>query len=89
VGAVDDRPEYAWAEGVTLKLFELPDGYQRTVVVPGGTGQPATFQVQRQGPVITVDSPDAPAGWSVAVAGTALTAEAAGPGTITLELTGS
>jgi hypothetical protein len=42
--------------------------------------------VQRQGAVITVNSPDAPAGWSVAVAGTSLTASTNGPGTIALEL---
>jgi alpha-D-xyloside xylohydrolase len=86
VGAVDDSPEYAWAEGVTLRLFELPDGYERTVTVPGGTGRPGTFWVQRQGALITVDSSDAPAGWSVAVAGTGLTAATVGPGSITLDL---
>ena len=39
--------------------------------------------------MITVDSADAPAGWSVAVAGTSLTATTNGPGTITLELSGT
>jgi alpha-D-xyloside xylohydrolase len=89
LGAVDDRPEYAWAEDVTLRLFELPDGYERTVTVPGGTGKPGTFRVVRHGEVITVGSSDAPAGWSVALAGTSLTATTNGPGTITLELSGT
>ncbi len=88
VGAVDDTPEYAWAEGVTLRLYELPDGYERTVTVPGGTGQPATFRVRRSGSVIAVTSGDAPAGWTVAVAGTELVASASGAATIELEVPG-
>lgn len=76
--AVEDTPEYAWAEGVTLRLYELPEGYERTVTVPGGTGRPGTFRVQRHGDVITVDSTDARAAWSVAVAGTSLTARRPG-----------
>jgi hypothetical protein len=73
---------------VTLRLFELPDGYERAVTVPGGTGRPGTFRVRRQGDVITVVSADAPASWSVAVAGTSLIAATTGPGTITLALSG-
>ncbi|MEO6082688.1 MAG: alpha-xylosidase, partial [Umezawaea sp.] len=86
VGAVDDTPEYAWAEGVTLRLFELPDGYDRSMTVPGGTGRPASFRVQRQGAAITVSSDDAPAGWTVAVVGTELTASVAGAATVRLKL---
>ena len=28
VGARTDRPDYDWADGVTLRLFELPDGHR-------------------------------------------------------------
>ncbi|MFZ0530809.1 MAG: alpha-xylosidase [Propionicimonas sp.] len=89
LGAVDDTPEYAWAEGVTLRLYELPDGYDRTLTVPGGTGRPATFRVRRSGTAITVSSDDAPSGWSVEVAGTGLAAAAIGPAAIGLELPGA
>lgn len=89
IGAVTDSPEYAWADGVRLQLFELPDGYDHTVTVPGGTGRPASFRVRREGSLITASSDDAPGGWSIAVAGTTLTAQARGAGTITVEVAGA
>jgi alpha-D-xyloside xylohydrolase len=37
VGAVDDRPDYDYADGVTLRLYEIPDGARVTTVIsPGG-----------------------------------------------------
>ncbi len=48
VGARTDRPDYAWADGVTLHAFELPDGYDELVVVPPSDGAAgATFRVRR------------------------------------------
>jgi len=85
VGAVEDTPEYAWADGVTLRLFELPDGHDASVHVPGGTGAPATFRVRRAGDVVTVSTGDAPGPWSVD-AGGGCTATASGPGEVRLEL---
>ncbi|GMA32476.1 alpha-xylosidase [Litorihabitans aurantiacus] len=67
VGAVTDTPEYAWADGVVLRLFELPDGYDAVTTVPGGTGAPATFRVVRDGEEVRVSSTDATAAWSVAL----------------------
>lgn len=88
IGAVTDSPEYAWADGVTLRLFEVPDGYDQVTTIPGGTGRPASFRVRREGSVITASSDDAPGAWSIAVAGTTLVAEASGAGEITVELAG-
>ena len=34
VGAREDRPDYAWADGVTLRLFELADGHRSVTTVP-------------------------------------------------------
>jgi alpha-D-xyloside xylohydrolase len=65
IGAAGDGPEYAWADGVTLRLYELPDGYDDVTVVPGGTGAPASFRVRREGSTIRVSSDDAAAGWAV------------------------
>ncbi|GAA1862287.1 alpha-xylosidase [Myceligenerans crystallogenes] len=84
VGSRDDRPDYAWADGVTLRCFELPDGYERDVVVPGGTGEPATFTVRRTGDTVRVSTTDAPAGWGVEVSGR--TARAAGAGEVAITL---
>ena len=83
VGAVDDTPEYAWAEGVTLRLFDLPDGYDSELVVPGGTGDAATFQIVREGGQITVTSDDAPGEWHVELNGSVV--DANGAGSVTVE----
>ncbi|MEZ7123806.1 alpha-xylosidase [Nonomuraea sp. AD125B] len=50
VGAREDRPDYDYADGVTLRAYRLADGDHRTVTVPtvdGGTG--AVFEVSRDG----------------------------------------
>ncbi len=65
LGAETDRPEYAWAEDVTLMVGELEDGQAVEVHVPGGTGKAANFLVQREDGVITVSTSDAPGKWSV------------------------
>jgi alpha-D-xyloside xylohydrolase len=69
VGARDDTPEYAWAEGVTLRAYDLPDGFDETVRVPGGTGDPASFRVRREGDTLTASTSDAPGSWTLAVVG--------------------
>lgn len=86
VGACEDSPEYAWAEGVTLRLFDLPEGYDAVTRVAGGTGEPASFRVRREQGAITVSSPDAPARWHVALGTGAAGASAEGPGEIVLDL---
>ncbi|MEU4512816.1 alpha-xylosidase [Nonomuraea wenchangensis] len=50
VGAREDRPDYDYADGVTLEAYRLADGDHRTVTVPtvdGGIG--AVFEVSRAG----------------------------------------
>ena len=59
VGAREDSPEYDWADGVTLRLFELPDGFDGTVVVPAARsvgGEAAEFRVVRTGDVVRATS---------------------------------
>jgi alpha-D-xyloside xylohydrolase len=69
VGAVDHTPEYAWAEGVTLRAYDLPDGFDQTIHVPGGTGAAANFRVRRDGQDVTASSDDAPGQWRLAIVG--------------------
>jgi len=38
VGAVDDRPEYDWADGVELRWFEPSDGQVSTITLPSPNG---------------------------------------------------
>ncbi len=90
VGAVVDTPEYDWADRVTLRCYELPDGYDAVTTVPAGTGAaPSSYRVRRAGRTITATSDDARGPWSL-VAGAPgtgdLRAVADGPGTLTLDL---
>ncbi|WP_263729788.1 alpha-xylosidase [Cellulomonas sp. SG140] len=58
VGAVTDRPDYDWADGVTLRAFELADGDRREVVVPSSTGgATTTFVVRREGDRLLAEGP--------------------------------
>jgi len=88
IGNVVDRPEYDWASGVTLRCFELPDGYDGLTVIPhfDGSGaepsQATAFRVQRVGSIVTVSTADAHGDWAVQV-GSEI-ARATGPGTITV-----
>lgn len=84
VGVGGDSPEYAWADGVVLQLYELPPGFDQTITVPGGAGSPATFRVRRLGEQITVSSQDAQSSWSAVLVGTGRTAKAHRAETITL-----
>ena len=78
-GAVDDRPDYDWADGVTLRCFALPDGYDAVTTVPGFDGAAATtFRVRREGDRILADSADARAPWSLQVGERTVTADGAG-----------
>jgi len=58
VGARDDRPDYAYCEGVVLRAYEfagLADGAEVTASVPAPDGGPQTqFAVRRTGPLIRV-----------------------------------
>lgn len=73
VGARDDRPDYDYAEGVTLHVFNLKDGAKVEVTVPDTLGAArAIFQVERQGQTLKVIRTGAPGAWSVLVRGQGL-----------------
>ncbi|MEU4745620.1 alpha-xylosidase, partial [Actinosynnema sp. NPDC023658] len=63
VGAVDDRPDYDYAEGVTLRAYRLADGDHVTVV--GDT----TFRTHRRDDEIRVEADGAPSTWRLLVVG--------------------
>jgi alpha-D-xyloside xylohydrolase len=90
-GADDSRPDYDWSDGVTLRCFELPDGYDRETRVPGhdargsidGVGA-TTFRVRREGSMIIATTDDAHAPWALQVGDRI--ARAAASGEIRLEI---
>ncbi|WP_407359143.1 alpha-xylosidase [Microbacterium sp. LTA6] len=86
-GARDDRPDYDWADGVTLRCFALPDGFDRTVTVLGADGASTAFRVRREGDRITAGSTDARAPWSLQAGDVSADAAGAGDITITIEET--
>jgi alpha-D-xyloside xylohydrolase len=82
-GARTDRPDYDWADGVELRLFELPDGYDDVTAVPTGDGDGvAAFRVRRSGDEVVVSTDDAPGSWSVRAGDR--TASATGAGSVTI-----
>jgi alpha-D-xyloside xylohydrolase len=68
VGARDDRPDYDYLDGLTLRLFGGVGDGSRDVVVTTPDGTRARFTVERSGGTAVVTSPDV-ASFGVAVAG--------------------
>ncbi|WP_433429590.1 alpha-xylosidase [Nonomuraea sp. CA-141351] len=70
-GAREDRPDYDYADGVTLNAYRLPDGARRTVTVPALDGSAATvFEVSRTGDRVRARRvAGAPARWSLRLFG--------------------
>ncbi len=64
LGAVDDRPDYDYAEGVTLQLHQLDDGASITTEVAG-----STFHTRRSGDRIDVEVESPPSAWQVVLPG--------------------
>jgi alpha-D-xyloside xylohydrolase len=79
VGAVDDRPDYHYADGVTLRAYELRQGAR--VTVPVGD---VTFTVVREGRTLRASCSDPAAPWALA-SGERTARAAAGTGFLSLE----
>ncbi|MGA4991802.1 alpha-xylosidase [Nonomuraea bangladeshensis] len=63
VGARDDRPDYDYLDGLTLRVYPGPDGERTLTVTDQATGLPARFTVTRAGDEVSVSS-DLAFGWS-------------------------
>jgi alpha-D-xyloside xylohydrolase len=69
-GTNEQRPDYDYADGVTLHVFELQDGAAATVAVPALAGGIAmTAEVKRDGQRIDVVTAGAGAAWRVLLRG--------------------
>lgn len=72
VGAVDDRPDYDYAEGVTLRIYLPSDGSDVTTRILAVDGmETAVFVVRRDAEVISVTAEGAAKDWRVLLAGDA------------------
>ncbi len=70
-GACDDRPDYAFSDGITFRVYELADGAATSCVVPDLRGDTElTCNVTRHGPEYHVAlMGKTPATWRVQIAG--------------------
>ena len=68
VGASETRPDYPYAEGVTLHVFELTDVASARVPAPDGSVA-MTVEVRREGDRIEVQVEGTSASWSVLLRG--------------------
>ena len=69
-GATVDRPDYDYADGVTLRVFEPVDGGRVVTTVPAPDGlSAAVFTTSRSGSRIQTEAVGAPAGWRVQLVG--------------------
>jgi alpha-D-xyloside xylohydrolase len=70
VGANEQQPDYDYADGVTLHVFELEDDATATARVPTRSGAAgATFEVRREGQRVDVRSQGASKPWHVLLRG--------------------
>ena len=70
IGAVDDRPEYDYADGVTLRAYQLADGATVTTTLPTVDGEVScTFTTTRRGDTVHVSVDNPPASWRFQLAG--------------------
>jgi alpha-D-xyloside xylohydrolase len=79
VGAVDDRPDYDYADGVTLRVYELPDQASVTTAIPARAGgEPAVFVISRRDGVIRVEATGTSSPWQVLLVGVHLAGASGG-----------
>ncbi len=72
VGNNETRPDYAYADGITLRVYGLADGDVQTVEIPTLDGDvAATFAVQRVASQITVTQVGDATDWAVLLVGMA------------------
>lgn len=70
VGSDDTRPDYDYAEGVTLHVFELESGEEASTTVYGLTGEPElNASVKRDGNTLLVTAKGEGKPWSILLRG--------------------
>jgi alpha-D-xyloside xylohydrolase len=66
VGAHNDRPDYDYSAGLTLRVYQLADGSSARVEIPSTLGKIETvFTVSREKDAINIQRTGAPKAWQV------------------------
>ena len=70
VGDNDQRPDYDYADGFTLRVYQMDDGATVNTAVHAADGSPVViFTIARKGSEVTVDWQGEPKNWRMEVAG--------------------
>lgn len=70
VGKVDTKPDYDWADGVTLRIFALENSRHLDLRIPNSSGgEAARFTVRRQGDTIIIDAGGTTKPWQAELVG--------------------
>jgi alpha-D-xyloside xylohydrolase len=70
MGDNDQRPDYEYGDGFTMRVYQLADGATATTVIPALNGSPAvTFTITRDGDEINVQWRGAPNNWRLLLLG--------------------
>jgi alpha-D-xyloside xylohydrolase len=70
VGNRDDRPDYDYADGVTLQIYELAEGVHAPVILRATDGSTAaTFHVERNGNIVTIQAKGTSKPWQALMVG--------------------
>jgi alpha-D-xyloside xylohydrolase len=79
VGSQDARPDYDYADGATLRVYELADRHEVTTVIPAvAGGAEVSFKVRREDQAILVERRGPAKPWKVLLAGDVEVASVAG-----------
>ena len=70
VGSREDRPDYDYADGVALQVYQLAEGEGAAAVVPSlAGGVNARFEVKREGHTIIVERQGISKPWQLLLVG--------------------
>ncbi|MFP4113953.1 MAG: alpha-xylosidase [Spirochaetales bacterium] len=69
-GASDERPDYEYAAGVTVTVYQPADGYRRSVSIPDTSGREAAWvSIERNGSAVTARRSGGDGPWKLRIAG--------------------
>ena len=70
VGNHEDRPDYDYSQDVTLRVYELEEGKQVSLVIPSVKGDIDTkFEIKRESGIVTVERQRASKPWKLLLVG--------------------
>jgi len=70
IGDHQDRPDYDYSDGVTLRVYEFEDGKRVSLVIPSVKGEvEMKFEIKRENGTLTVERHGASNPWKLLLVG--------------------